>query len=75
MDKLEIILEWAGVKNERASKGFGKPFDTTFLESVKDFYADSGELTDAQENAIENIYEKWHIEEWLEGKNRPRKNI
>jgi len=65
MDKLEIILEWAEERNKIVEKRKkGNKFDTTFLESVKDFYTDVGELTDAQESAIDNIYDKFNIQAW-----------
>jgi hypothetical protein len=64
MDKLELILEWATIRNMKGNK-----FDTTFLESVKDFYGDVGEITESQERAIDNIYEKFKIQAWDERRN------
>jgi len=74
MDKLEIILEWAEERNKFVEKRKrGNKFDTTFLESVKDFYTDAGELTQAQESAIDNIYEKFNIQSWEDRRDNDRR--
>jgi len=70
MDKLEIILEWAEERNKFVNRRKrGNKFDTTFLKSVKVFYTEVGELTDAQESAIDNIYDKFNIQAWEDRRN------
>lgn len=74
MDKLEIILEWAEERNKFVErKKRGNKFDTTFLESVKDFYQETGDITTAQENAIDNIYDKFNIQAWDDRRNSDRR--
>lgn len=74
MDKLEIILEWAEERNKFVErKKRGNKFDTTFLESVKDFYQETGDITTAQENAIDNIYDKFNIQSWDDRRNSDRR--
>jgi len=56
IEKIDKIIEWAENKK-------GKPFDTTFVESVKDFIESSeyGEPTENQKTAIDNIIERFKI--------------
>ena len=51
-EKIEAILSWPDEKD--------RGFDTTFVEEMKG-NLDVG-LTKAQEQAIDNIIEKWHID-------------
>lgn len=60
-DKIEMILEWA------MNKG-GKPFDTTTIEGIQEYYEINGDYTSNQENAIDNIYDKFKIEKWFENR-------
>lgn len=48
----EQILEWAKYREY---------FDTTFIESVMEFYDKSGFFTPHQQIAIDNIVKKWNI--------------
>jgi len=54
--KINRIIKWAENKK-------GKPFDTSFCKSVKDFIENSeeNEPTNLQKNAIDNIIEKFKI--------------
>jgi hypothetical protein len=56
IEKIDKIIEWAGNKK-------GKPFDTSFCQSVKDFIENSeyGEPTDNQKSAIDNIIERFKV--------------
>jgi len=49
------ILEWAKTKYT---------FNADTFEGIQDNYENYGEFTVNQENAIENVYVKWRIEEW-----------
>ncbi len=52
LDKIERILEWAEAHPS---------FDTSFVEDLKRQYEENGELTDMQEDAINNILRKFRI--------------
>jgi len=51
--KCEMIKKW--------NECIKKDFDITFIENVMDYYDDRGEFTTGQENAIDNIIQKFHI--------------
>lgn len=51
-DKIDLILEWAKSRPN---------FNTRFVSSVKKYYMENGELTSAQEVAIDNIITKFKI--------------
>lgn len=51
-DRCERILKWSK---------YIKKFDTSFIESVMDYYDEHGEFTIAQEIAIDNIIRKFRI--------------
>lgn len=51
-DKIDRILEWAKSR---------PTFSTRFVASVKKYYMENGELTSAQEVAIDNIITKFKI--------------
>ena len=52
-EKCKAILDWADEKD--------RGFDTTFVEEMLEHAADEI-LTPGQEQAIDNIIEKWHID-------------
>jgi hypothetical protein len=52
--RIEVVLEWA------EHKPF---FDTTFIESLKEYYESHGELTMTQSEALDRIIEEWNIKE------------
>ncbi|MCF0254352.1 MAG: hypothetical protein HUK26_08480 [Duodenibacillus sp.] len=54
-EKIDLILSWADDV---------PAFDTGYVESLKDFLDDRGWLTDAQEEALDNIIDRWHIPVW-----------
>ena len=55
IDKIDKIIEWAENKK-------GKPFDTTFVESVKDWITENNlEPTENQKIAIDNIIERFKV--------------
>jgi hypothetical protein len=58
-EKVDNILLWALNKK-------GRPFDTSFIDSLKEYYETRGEFTISQENAIDNIYEKFRVQKWIE---------
>lgn len=37
-------------------------FDTTFVQSVSEYYKDKGRVTDAQHNALANIIRRWKMQ-------------
>lgn len=49
------ILEWADTKYK---------FDARTFEGIHHNYEEYGEFTVNQENAIENVYIRWRIEQW-----------
>lgn len=51
-EKCLLILKW--------SKNI-KKFNTTFIESLIEYYNEHNEFTISQENAIDNIIYKWKI--------------
>lgn len=51
-EKIDAILDWAEEHPE---------FDTDFVESLASQLEDKGELSENQEDALDNIIEKWHI--------------
>lgn len=51
-DKIEKVLKWAD-KNPN--------FDTTFIESLAEQLSNGKDLTDAQENALNNIIKRFRI--------------
>lgn len=53
MEKIEAIREWAEFKPW---------FDLSFVDSLEEAYNDYGELTDAQECALDRIIEGFKIE-------------
>lgn len=56
--KLELILTWADES--------GIDFDTTFVVDLQNKFHKYGNLTERQEKALDNIIERWRIEEWAE---------
>jgi len=54
LNKIEMILEWAEEHPE---------FDTSFVESLKSWYDRGVELSERQEEALDNIIEKFDIED------------
>ena len=52
-EKIEMVLSWADAKD--------RGFDTEFVESMQDHLVDIGELTKAQESALDNIIDRWGI--------------
>ena len=50
----ERILRWA--RNKK-----GKPFDTTFVESILDWVRENNHVTDRQLECVNNIIEKFKI--------------
>lgn len=53
-DKIDLVLEWAESNPN---------FDTTFIESIALYYDTHGCLTDRQIEALDNIIEKFRIDE------------
>ena len=53
-DKIEMVFEWA---NDRSD------FDQEFVESLYEQLEDRGTLSDKQEEALDNIIEKWGMDE------------
>lgn len=51
-EKIDAILNWARSKPN---------FDTEFVESVENQLNERGDLTSAQEEALDNIIEKFRI--------------
>lgn len=51
--KIDIIIEW--------SKGRKKPFDTSFVESVKEFVVANESISERQMKCIDNIIDKFKI--------------
>ena len=58
-EKLNRAIYWS--ENQK----WAKKFDSSFLHSVKDNYYKYGEFTTDQERAINNIYNKFKIDEWF----------
>lgn len=56
--KIELILEWA--ENTEVE------FDDAFVREIEEKLSRYGNLTPRQEMAIDNIYERFKIEEWAE---------
>ncbi len=52
-EKIKMILEWADEETPE--------FDTGFVESLQDQLEKKDFLTDAQEEALGNIIDKWGI--------------
>ena len=52
-EKIKMILEWADEEKPE--------FDTGFVESLQDQLEKKDFLTDAQEEALDNIIDKWGI--------------
>lgn len=59
--KIKAVLAWA-----YDGPGDRKNFDPTFVESLDEFLANRGHLTDGQEDALDSIIEKFDIDvaEW-----------
>lgn len=53
IEKLELILDWADDNPD---------FDTAFVEELYDCHEHRGHLTDRQEEALDNIIEKFKIQ-------------
>ncbi len=51
-EKIDLILRWS-IDNP--------DFNTLFIEDLKEKYDEYGDLTEFQENAIDNIIIKWRI--------------
>ena len=51
--KIDAILSWAQ----------GRKFDTAFVQSVQDYLDLHGHVTSSQENALDNIIERWRVGE------------
>lgn len=51
--KIDVIVEWA--------KGRKKPFDTSFIESVKEFAIEKQGMSERQMRSIDNIITKFKI--------------
>lgn len=58
-EKIKIIKSWAE-KYNLTKYGLRRPFDTSFVESIEEWIRDN-DATDLQENAIDNIIEKFKI--------------
>lgn len=41
-------------------------FDASFVRSLDRFHKKTGFLTDNQKKALQNIYTKWKIRDWIE---------
>ncbi len=54
-DKLDMVEEWAANV---------PTFDTTFIDSLRERMSRIGYLSSAQEEALDNIIDKWKIYEW-----------
>lgn len=52
-EKIDMVMTWADEKD--------RGFDTEFVESLQESLDNYGSLTVAQENALDNIIEQWHI--------------
>ena len=52
-DKINMILDWAEDH---------PTFDTEFVENIQSQFEDSGSISDAQDQALDNIIERWKIE-------------
>lgn len=50
--KCKMILEWAYYKPK---------FDTSFINSIIEYYDDVGKFTLSQETAIDNIIRRWNV--------------
>jgi hypothetical protein len=53
LTKINLVLDWA--------KDVERPFDLTFINSLKTYCERTGNLTEKQKNALENIIQKWQI--------------
>ncbi len=53
-EKIVAVLEWADYHHSE--------FDAAFVLSVQEQLGDRGWLTDSQEDAIDNIIDRWRIE-------------
>ena len=51
--KLDAVMTWADNHPH---------FDTEYVESLIDQFDDRGKLSSSQEDALDNIIEKWHID-------------
>ena len=60
--KIHIILDWANESNPK--------FVTNFVNSVLEWHKKGNQITFKQIDAIDNIYEKFKVGEYLEKKNR-----
>jgi hypothetical protein len=63
MDLIETILKWVVTYNKLCRFRGKKVFDTSFVESVNDFYEENGFITQYQEAALINIITKFKIKE------------
>jgi hypothetical protein len=52
-EKIEMVLEWADNENP--------DFDTEFIESLQEQYEEKGWLSEKQEEALDNIINKFRI--------------
>ena len=52
-DKINLIMDWAEGRDD---------FDTEFVESLAEQWEAHGYLSGTQEQALDNIIEKWKIE-------------
>ena len=59
-DKLEVILDWA----ENSDLAREKRFDSSTFEEIQKYYERNGRFTSGQENAIDNVYNKWRLKYW-----------
>ena len=53
-ERIETVLNWAADHPD---------FDLEFVESLKKQLEDRGSFSDKQEEALDNIIEKWRIDE------------
>lgn len=56
-EAIDLVLRWAETEPD---------FDTSFVDSLDEFIERRGMLTEGQRSALDNIIEKWGIEEWAE---------
>lgn len=54
-EKIDMVLEWAD------SEDAPRDFDTSFVESLQEQFEDRGWLSDRQEEALDNIINKFGI--------------
>lgn len=66
--KLEQIIEWS--KSVTV-----KTFDPSFCHSVMSYYDERNEFTLRQEDAIDNIFQRWNVQEYIAKRRTTKKYL